>query len=95
MKRINQEDLVWSVETIWTKVHLNRIITNALGCLEQLLSVINNGCGGNNLVKTKRGVKYERMKFYFNLKVVRTIGTEFRHYKILFSMFVVGLYTFF
>ena len=67
MKHINQEALVWLVNTIWTKYYLDCIIINVFDYLERVLSLINDSHGGNDLVETKSGIKHEGMKFDLNI----------------------------
>ena len=67
MNHINHETLIWLFIHILIKGHLDCIITNVSGCLQRVLSLINDGRRGNYLVETMRGVKHKGMNFDFNL----------------------------
>ena len=67
MQRINQEALVWSVLTIWSKGHIDRMINKGFECLLKVICLINEDRVRNDLVETIRGVKNKDMKFNFDL----------------------------
>ena len=48
----------------WLKGSLDVEITNVFQRLEKVLLLLNDGCGGNDLVETKRKVT-DTFKFYF------------------------------
>ena len=64
---IHLESLMRIVYTVWNMGRLDGIISEVCWRLEQVLTLINEGRGGNDKVEDKRGVKCEDMKFDFNL----------------------------
>ena len=46
---------------------MDRVITSVFGRFKRVLTLINEGEGGNGYVESKHGVKYENMKFNYNL----------------------------
>ena len=46
---------------------MDRVITSVFNRIKRVLTLINEGEGGNDYVESKRGIKYENMKFDYNL----------------------------
>ena len=67
LKRSDTNALVRTVNDVWREGNMNRVITNVFDRIKRVLNLINEGEGGNDYVETKRGVKFENMKFDYNL----------------------------
>ena len=61
MKRCEVEALVTSVKNTWNNGYLDDIITNVFNRIQNVLSLIIEANGGNDLVETKRGKKFRNM----------------------------------
>ena len=67
LKRGDTDALVRTVDDVWQEENMNRVITNVFERIKRVLSLINEGEGGNDYVESKRGVKFENLKFDYNL----------------------------
>jgi len=67
MKHCHLDALVNTVNHIWNIGKLDQIIGKVFSRLEKMLALIIEGKGGNDCVEDKRGVKYQDLKFDFNL----------------------------
>ena len=63
MNPCNADTLVRSVYHTWSCDNLNNVISKVFDRLEKVFSLINEGKGSNDLVESKHGLKYERLKF--------------------------------
>ena len=61
MKRTNVHALVTSVKTTWSEGHLDELITKVFGRLRNVLVLIVEGQGSNDLVETKQGKRFRNL----------------------------------
>jgi hypothetical protein len=71
MRRCNTEALVRSVYETWRTVDMSSVISNVFGKLHNIICLINEGDGGNDLVEEKRGPTNADMKFDFEANSVK------------------------
>jgi len=69
MRRCSIDALINSVNETWSNSSLTWCISNVFVSLKKVICLINEGDGGNDLVETKRGIKYSDMKFDFDLNL--------------------------
>ena len=69
MKRYSIDALVNVVMSTWNDGHLDDSIGKVFNHLERVLILINEGGGGNDLVKSKRGKANKDIKFNYELNV--------------------------
>ena len=71
MRRCNTEALVRSVYETWRTVDMSSVINNVFTKLHNIICLINDGDGGNDLVEVKRGPSNAGMKFDFEANKIK------------------------
>ena len=66
MKYCNEKALLKSVNTAQIDGNFNHVISKVFDRMKKVLALINKGRGGNDMVKCKRGGKYENLKFDYS-----------------------------
>ena len=66
MKRCYLDVLVRTIDEVWNTVRLDSVIGKVFHRSGRVLTMPNEGRGGNDRVEDKHGVKFEGMKFDFN-----------------------------
>ena len=66
LKCCNVTALVKSVNIAWTDVNMNNVMSKVFDRIKRVLALINEGGGGNDLVESKWGIKYEKLKLTTN-----------------------------
>ena len=62
------EALVHTVYDLWNEVDMDEIIGKVFKKIGKILALINEGEGSNDLVESKRGVKYESLYIRLQFK---------------------------
>ena len=75
MIRSNVDALVRTVCDVWADSNMDRVITSGFDRINRVLTLINEGEGGNDYVESKLGLKYENLKFDYNLNTEYVLKT--------------------